>query len=530
MSKSERRGPWPLRWTATIDRPARGVPRWTATRSLSWRILAVNLFALLGLAGGVLYLDSFRARLIEARHAELRAQTEIVAALLGGRGRIDDGLLAAVPVTRGTRIRMYDGAGGLLADNWRVAGTARFAARDPTTPGFPQKSAVAIDRAIELFTGAAVLPAYAEPAGGWPEVARAARLPLGETASAARLGDDRIVILQAAAPVMGPPPRRTVMLTAGTADLIDIVRGERATYFLIFLAVLALSLLLSGFLARTIVGPLRQLALAAHRVRLGRARDVVVPRLPGRRDEIGALARALADMTQTLRQRIDATEAFAADVAHELKNPLASLRSAVEALQTVKVREHRSQLYALIQADVRRIDRLVTDISAASRLDAELSRARLEPVDLGAMMAAMVQSITTTGTLPEGVKLKLESDGREALVAAEPGRLGQVARNLIDNALSFSPPGGVVAVHVGKRDGVVTLTVEDQGPGVPVEAREAIFERFYSERPDGEHYGQHSGLGLSIARAIVESLDGRISVGDASLVGGARFTVTLPAL
>lgn len=513
--------------------------------------MAVNLLALIGLAGGIAYLDSFRARMLEQRRTELAAQTRIVAAMLDAErlmADVDsaarDRMLASVPVGRGTHIRVYAEDGALIADNWRVPGQPRFRMVDPATQGFPRRSAVAIDRAIELLTGAPMMPPYSQPAVDardlWAEAAAAAGVPVtpvtsnvrqsGGTWVAERMGGDRIVIQQAAAPLgAGAAPRPVVTLTSDTADVLNSVRDERASIAIYFLGLLGITLALSGFLARTIVKPLRQLALAAHRVRLGRARDVAVPRLPGRRDEIGALARALADMTTTLRQRIDATEAFAADVAHELKNPLASLRSAVEALGAVQRREHREQLFEVINDDVQRIDRLVTDISAASRLDAELSRARLEPVDIGRMIDVMIASLRAAGQVPRGVRLLLERADDGAAVMGEPGRIGQVFSNLIDNAISFSPEDGAVRIVVRTIGEHLQVTIDDEGPGVPAEARARIFDRFYSERPDGEDYGKHSGLGLSIARAIVESMDGRIQVSDAP-AGGARFIVEWPVL
>jgi two-component system sensor histidine kinase ChvG len=258
---------------------------------------------------------------------------------------------------------------------------------------------------------------------------------------------------------------------------------------------------------------------------------VVMPRLPGRQDEIGRLARALAEMTATLRHRVDATESFAADVAHELKNPLASLRSAVEALGSVTDEAGRQQLFELINADVRRIDRLISDISAASRIDAELARARLQTVDVATIVGAMIGSIEATAQLPRGVRLVADlAEPGLALVMADPDRLGQVFRNLIDNAVSFSPDGGTVSLSVARDGDEVRVTVMDEGPGVPHGVRDMIFERFYSERPDSEGYGEHSGLGLSIARAIVEALDGHIEVDDRpDARSGACFRVIFPA-
>jgi two-component system sensor histidine kinase ChvG len=521
---------------APAARLARPRPlRYPRLASLATRIMVVNLLALLALAGGLFYLDNFRARLIETRAQELASQGEIMAAFLA---RLPDAeqpaAIAAFQTPRGTRARLYAPDGRLAADNWADPATPRFVLEDPTTEGFRRQSAIVIDRVVDFFTGQPELPLLPDADSGtraqWPEAERAA---LGAPAMQARMTADRLVVLQSAVPLPAEPgrTRAVLLLTVDTPDVIDLVRRERAASFLVALSVLGFSLGLSAYLARTIVIPLRQLALAAHRVRLGRARDVVVPRLPHRRDEIGALARALADMTATLRQRIDATEAFAADVAHELKNPLASLRSAVEALGAVKDPAARRQLFAVIEEDVGRIDRLITDISAASRLDAELSRARLQAVDAGQLAAGLVSTRRSVG--PEGgIRVEVTAPpAGTAMVAADPDRLGQVLNNLVDNAVSFSPEDGRVAIEVARDGELVRLAVEDEGPGVPAEARDAVFERFYSERPGHEDYGRHSGLGLSIARAIVESMDGRIAVAD-RLDGrpGARFTVTLPAL
>lgn len=513
--------------------------RFSGWSSLVTRILVVNLLAVLVLAGGLLYLENFRARLLETRAAELVSQGEIMALFLAHDGPGDAlGAVEQFSTPRGTRVRLYAENGGKIADNWQNPAIPRFQLQDPTTAGFPRRSARAIDRAIDWLTGQAELPPLAEPdvdrRAFWPEAERAATT--GMPATMARQTVDRLIVLQAAVPLRAAGRADSeypvVMLTIDTPDVIHLVRSERQTSFFVFLVVLAFSLALSFYLARIIVVPLRQLARAAHRVRLGRAREVIIPRLPNRRDEIGGLARALADMTATLRHRIDATEAFAADVAHELKNPLASLRSAVETLGRVDDEKIKAQLLGLIDDDVRRIDRLISDISAASRLDAELSRARLRPVDLALLARTIVEARVAAGPLPNNLRLLMSGprSGR-VMVAADPDRLGQVVNNLVDNALSFSPPGGTVHLQVQALRATVELVVEDEGPGVPPEARQSIFERFYSERPTAEHYGRHSGLGLSIARAIVEALDGQVSVGDRfDGKSGARFVVTLPRL
>jgi two-component system sensor histidine kinase ChvG len=529
-------GTAPSRDAARAARRSGVPPRFAGWSSLATRILLVNLVAILALAGALFYIESFRSRLLETREQELLRQGDIMAQFLEKQG-LEQGRAAILDISspRGTRIRLYDPQGQLIADNWANPGVTRFQLVDPTTEGFRRESAVLIDRVMDFLTSQSELPRFAEPAfdsaAAWDEVGRAARS--GQPVTAARQTTDRLVVLQAAVPVPGlTGADAVVLLTVDTPDVIDLVRRERMTSFLVFLVVLIFSLALSVYLARTIVVPLRQLAFAAHKVRLGRQRDVVVPRLPHRRDEIGGLARAIADMTAALRQRIDATEAFAADIAHELKNPLASLRSAVEALGSVKDEKARAQLFGLIDEDVRRIDRLITDIAAASRLDAELSRTRFQPVDVARLAEGLVAAYTAGGPDRRGVRIetRLPATG-QAMVHADADRLAQVLNNLIDNAISFSPEGSLVEVSVGRREADVTIEVADHGPGVPPEVRDSIFERFYSERTVGQEYGQHSGLGLSIARAIVEALDGRIEVTDRpDGKAGSLFRVILPAL
>jgi two-component system sensor histidine kinase ChvG len=252
--------------------------------------------------------------------------------------------------------------------------------------------------------------------------------------------------------------------------------------------------------------------------------------LPSRRDEIGTLARAISDMSQSLRMRIDNIEAFAADVTHELKNPLASLRSAVDSLERVEDPELKRQLTDVIRQDVNRLDRLIGDVGEAARTDAELARASFEEVDLGKLIEQLVgvwEQRRETGNVRIAFARPRKAT---AVVMGEPGRLARAIDNIVDNAISFSPPGGLVevaAIHVGDD---ILIRVDDEGPGVPDELKEAIFNRFHSVRPAAEHFGRHSGLGLAIARAIVEGHDGTIDVEDRSdAPSGARFTIVLPA-
>jgi two-component system sensor histidine kinase ChvG len=311
------------------------------------------------------------------------------------------------------------------------------------------------------------------------------------------------------------------------------VRDARQTLAIVLAVTLLISIQLSLFLARTIVQPLRTLVRAAVRVRLGRDREVEVPRLPERRDEIGLLARAVSDMTTGLRQRIDAVEAFAADVAHEIKNPLASLRSSLESLEKVEDRGLRAQLSAIARHDVQRIDRLVTEIADASRIDAELSRTVFEPVDLLALTRATVDGRQARGA-NGGCTVEIAASGTGPWeIAGDASRLERVLENLLDNAASFSPPQGRIALaldHDADQQRI-TLRISDEGPGIPAEARTKVFERFHSLRPDDEDFGSHSGLGLAIARTIVAAHDGSLTAADRpDHRQGACLVIDLPAL
>jgi two-component system sensor histidine kinase ChvG len=308
------------------------------------------------------------------------------------------------------------------------------------------------------------------------------------------------------------------------------VRGQRSLISTAMAVLILISVLLSLFLARTIVRPLRRLAIAAHRVRLGRSREVRVPRLPSRSDEIGLLARAVSDMSQSLRQRIDNIEAFAADVTHELKNPLASLRSAVEGLDRVEDPELRHRLMTIARDAVGRLDRLINDISEAARADAELLRARFERVDLGPLIEQLVHSWEARRETGDARIAFARPRMDTAVVMGKPDRLARAINAIIDNAVSFSPPGGLVEIAAARVGDEVRIRIDDEGPGVPPEAREAIFNRFHSVRPEGENFGRHSGLGLAIAQAIVKGHDGDIDVQDRDdAPSGARFTIRLPA-
>jgi len=500
--------------------------RWSGNVSLTTRILAVNVFALALLAGGFFYLDSYRSRILDSRSAQASREARLIAAAINAAAPDHRATLALqLAHDTDTRIRVYR-ADGSLAGDTRAMGLRNVQLIDPNTQDWRQQAARFLDAVIDTVVNAPRAPLYRERQGGseWPDV-RTARTTTTAPATVWRAPDRTPVITAAAALGDG----EVVMTTANARDITQTVRSERFRLSVVLGIVSLVSIFLSLFLARTIVRPLRRLARAAVRVRLGRAREVVVPRLPSRRDEIGSLARALSDMSQALRARIDATEAFAADVAHEMKNPLASMRSALEGLGSVRDAELRERLMAILRDDVHRLDRLITDIAEASRLDAQLSRAKFEEVDVAAMIAGLIGQRSERG-IERGVQIRFDNhvlDRRP--VMGEGARLERVFENLFENAVSFSPDNGLIIVSAAIDQRELVVRVEDEGPGVPVESRESIFNRFQSIRPESEEFGKHSGLGLAIARTIVEGHQGTIVVESREdRLSGARFVVRLP--
>jgi len=422
---------------------------------------------------------------------------------------------------------MFGPDGTLVADSWHLTGPT-YQLIDPSTQKCTKDAARALDRGFNALVGARSLDEFVEPQvdrlQSWPEAVRARAT--GKTATAVRNAPDLTPVISAAAPMKDG----VLLATTNDRAFTRTVRSQRAIIAAAMAILVAISVFLSLFLARTIVRPLRRLALAAHRVRLGRSREVNVPRLPSRSDEIGLLARAVSDMSQSLRHRIDNIEAFAADVTHELKNPLASLRSAVDGLDRVEDPELREKLRRIVREDVVRLDRLISDISEAARTDAELARATFERVDLGPLIEQLVHSWETRRETGDARFAFARPRKDSAAVMGKPDRLARAINAIIDNAVSFSPPGGLVEIAVARVGDEVRIRIDDEGPGVPAEAREAIFNRFHSVRPEGENFGRHSGLGLAIAQAIVNGHDGEIDVQDRDdAPSGARFTIRLPA-
>ncbi|QCG87105.1 stimulus-sensing domain-containing protein [Azospirillum sp. TSH100] len=551
---------------------------------LTLRILAVNVLALALLMAGLLYLGRYQDRLIQAETEALATEARIFASALG-EGAVNRILTTPSPTgdesgerfelapelarpmirrlaeATATRTRLYDIDGHMLSDSRVLVGSqGRIEIRELPTPpsGDPVSRAIndLYTRLIDVVPSREGLPVYRErPGQSNPDVERALS---GETAATVwrvdGAGGDPELLLTVAVPVQRyREVLGAVLLTRGGGEIDRAIRSVRFDILRVFAVALLVTVGLSFYLAGTIARPIRRLAQAADRLRTSHGRHAGIPDLTRRGDEIGELSGVLREMTDALWTRMDAIERFAADVAHEIKNPLTSLRSAVETAGRVSDPRHRDRLMAIIADDVQRLDRLISDISNASRLDAELSRAEPEPVDIGlllTMLAELRQTVAATmdervaagegdGTdgeaLPQPPRVVVDVPAGERLVVPGlEGRLTQVFQNLIDNALSFSPPGGTVRLTARRSGRSVRVVVSDQGPGIPDGKEEAIFDRFYTERPAGEKFGTHSGLGLSIAKQIVSAHNGSVfaknrQVSDGT-IEGADFVVTLPLL
>ncbi len=563
--------------------------------SLTRRIVVLNLGGLVVLLVLFLYLNQFREGLIDARVQSLQTQGEIIAAAIAASATVETDTITVDPEkllqlspgqstgsdedasalefsinpdrvgpvlrrlvspTR-TRARIYDRDGELLLDSRSLSLHGNILRSDLAPElheaTWLQRLWARVRHAFGHVDQPVLDDAAAGRASNVPEVQEALKGGSRDVVRVNRRGD---TIVSVAVPIERfRTVRGALLLSTQGGDIDSIIASERWAIFRVFLLAAGVTLALSLFLANTIAGPMRRLADAADRVRRGVQSREQIPDFTTRSDEIGHLSGALRDMTGALYARMEAIEHFAADVAHELKNPLTSLRSAVETLPRVKTDSARDRLFAVIQHDIRRLDRLISDISDASRLDAELARGATQPVDLAALLSAVVE-VANGVTRDDAVTVVLRVVGSDLpfIVDGHDSRLGQVFNNLIDNARSFSPPGGTVHVLMcGRRLGEeesalgVAVAVEDDGPGIPAHAFERIFERFYTDRP-ADGFGQNSGLGLSISRQIVAAHNGRIVAAnrlelpdgtvleddgtDAPVaearIAGARFTVWLP--
>jgi two-component system sensor histidine kinase ChvG len=548
--------------------------------SLTRRIVSLNLAGLCALVASILYLSQFRAGLIDARAQSLLTQAEIIAGAIAASATVEtttitidpDRLLdlkpgesygipdeasgldfpinpeRVAPVLRRlisptkTRARIYDRDGVLILDSRSLYGRGdvlRFELSPLSSekPGFVERATIA----VRTWLNRGDLPLYRElgpeNGNGYQEVQQSLD---GMKSSMVRINERGEVIVSVAVPVQRfRAVHGSLMLSTQGDDIDQMVTAERLAILKVFAVAAVVMIVLSLLLASTIAGPVRRLADSAERVRRRIRTRVEIPDFTRRRDEIGHLSGALRDMTEALYNRIEAIEMFAADVSHELKNPLTSLRSAVETLPLAKNDNSRSRLLAVIEHDVRRLDRLISDISDASRLDAELQRNDMAPVDVRRLLTTLT-SVANETKLGHDVGVEVRFEGAPTDMFSVPGhdsRLGQVVTNLVTNAQSFSTPGGKVRIVCRRLKGKVEIVVDDDGPGIGSDALERIFERFYTDRPH-QGFGQNSGLGLSISKQIVEAHSGTIwaenRIGTASADGdvpvlGARFVVRLPA-
>ena len=548
--------------------------------SLTRRIVSLNLAGLIALVASILYLSQFRAGLIDARAQSLLVQAEIIAGAIAASATVETNTITidpdrlldlkpgesygapdefsgldfpinperVAPVLRRlisptkTRARIYDRDGVLILDSRSLYGRGdvlRFELPPPTTekPGIAERAMIA----VRTWLNRGDLPLYRElgpeNGKGYREVQQSLD---GQKSSMVRINERGEVIVSVSVPVQRfRAVHGALMLSTQGDDIDQMVTAERLAILKVFGVASAVMIVLSLLLASTIAGPVRRLADSAERVRRRIRTRVEIPDFTGRRDEIGHLSGALRDMTDALYNRIEAIETFAADVAHELKNPLTSLRSAVETLPLARNENSRSRLLAVIEHDVKRLDRLISDISDASRLDAELQRQDEAPVDIRRLLNTLT-SVANETRLGHDVAVEARFEGSPRDTFSIPGhdsRLGQVISNLLVNAQSFSNAGGKVRIVCRRVRSEIEIIVDDDGPGIREDALEKIFERFYTDRPH-QGFGQNSGLGLSISKQIIEAHRGRIwaenragpigADGEAT-VTGARFVVRLPA-
>jgi two-component system sensor histidine kinase ChvG len=535
--------------------------------SLTRRIVVLNMAGLLVLVVGILYLNQWRAGLIDARVQSLRVQGEIIAAAIAASATVDSDIISinpdrlldvqggnvsplsyfdptlqfpinpeqVAPLLRNlitptrTRARIYDLGGLLILDSDNIYARGEVLRQTIDTS---QQRFFLTDwfNAIVSWAPGDNYPTYqeyqADEGTRYPEVASALS---GAPADFVRVDSKGQLVVSVAVPVQRLRAIvGAILLSTAPGDIDSIVAQERWSLFRIALIAAGVQIVLSLLLAGTIAGPMRRLSAAAERVQTAGDARAEIPDLSDRPDEIGHLSDALRRMTDALYNRIEAIERFAADVAHELKNPLTSLRSAVETLPLAKKAEDKQRLNEIIQHDIRRLDRLITDISSASRLDAELARESAELVDVEKLAEAMV-SIQKDVALGRDVSVVMgKRSGRgPTMINGHESRLAQVFANLIDNAVSFSPEGGTVSVAVSTEGDTIIVTVTDEGPGISVDSSK-IFQRFYTDRPENEGFGNHSGLGLSISKQIVDAHKGTIRADNRTDRSGAVFTIVLP--
>ncbi len=508
-------------------------------------IFASNLAGLAILIIGAMVLNEMRASFVVSKKQDLVGQAELLSNLVAESAtygqpepRLDDALALetlsslSLPIT--LRGKIFTTESYLVGDSYFLSDRVIVGNLPPLkTPGrlmvwsrgLSEWSIGLLD-SINASRGQSAVRTQS-----FAEEFEQARL--GAVAASQRFNDRGQRIISVSVPIQRVSAVVGI-LTLESNDIDAIIRAERAALIPFIAVAILVALITSALLTLGIADPLKRLAAAADDIRTGKRQNLDLPKVSTRHDEIGQLAQSLESMTAALLDRIQANEAFAADVAHELKNPLTSIRSAVETLAVVQDDpETSAKLRDVMAKDVQRLDRLITDISNASRLEAEITRIPLEPLDIGRFVRDVVATYDRVEA-KRGIRVVFEDRtfGAGLLVRGREGPLGQVVRNLVDNACSFSPAEGCVRVvleqsHLGVNP-VVRLLVEDDGPGIPPNKRSKIFERFYTDRPAGTAFGNNSGLGLSIVAQIIQTHHGTVRAENRDQ-GGARFIIELPA-
>jgi len=506
------------------------------------RILAINVLALASLVVGLLYVGQYRQGLIDSEVMALKVEAELFAAALGETAisKIDSNktlivddvnqIVRRMVITTGTVARLFLPNGSLLIDSRLFTGRSTIVQVRELPP--PNTENTIIETLLERFSG--FLRQILGDTERVADLSVARNIALsGDQSVAINTLSDGSLSLTVAVPVQRYKRVLAALLLTKNSNKIDgAVFQVRLDILKVFGVVLLVTILLSIYLASSIARPLKKLALATEEIRRGRSRHYAITNILTRKDEIGELGNMLSDMTEALWFRMEAIERFAADVSHEIKNPLTSLKSAVETVASVDDPNQKKELMAIILDDIDRLDRLISDISDASRLDAELSRAKMVPVELLKMLRTLVAYYdVANGNNNIRLKLIAEVQG-PIIVQAIEDRLVQVFRNLISNAVSFSPDNGLIRLRVLMKNGDVLVFVEDEGPGLQPGTEESIFNRFYRERPENEKFGIHSGLGLSISQQIIKVHGGSIWAenmrDDNGKMHGACFIVKLP--
>jgi len=495
---------------------------------LTLRILAVNALALLTLVIGILYLGEYQNKVITTKLQNFENETRaITAALTFNAPNSQKALLQYYADEFAKEIK-------LLHQNGHVHIHVQ-----PQSPPISKRREFASIRMLKDLTGFVLgllpnqrhLEPYPRNTIQHPDVIAARN---GNIRLSAWQNQDEKIILSAASPIIAQG--KILLIKDNHSNIEESVTDVWTDVLRIFGVTLLITIALSIYLSGVIARPLKRLAKAAEAVRTGRAKTTDIPDFSHRYDEIGELSIALKSMIAALFERMDSIDRFAADVAHELKNPLTSLKSAIETLGKVKKAEDKKKLMDIITHDIARMDRLITDISAASRLDAELSREAFTPIQLKTLLTDIIE--TYQAPLKRGKRAQAKTKNNieivfedltsyPAITLGSTERLAQVFHNIIDNALSFSPKKEQVIITLSKEGKSIQITIEDQGKGIPEAKLETIFERFYTERPDAD-YGQNSGLGLSICKQIIDAHDGEIHAENTE--NGAKFTITLKTL